>query len=91
MVDPSAQWPCTIISARYGGIYEGAPWLAFPLRFVSIPAEVIGGDTDCDVWFHSPEADFVGRGASPNEAMADMVLRAERYKDRIQKSAWRYL
>ena len=31
-------WPATIITTRYGGVYEAARWLAFPLEWSEIPA-----------------------------------------------------
>jgi hypothetical protein len=47
-------YPVTMIRTRYGGIYEGGEWAAFPIRFDDIPPEVDGDDAACATWW----ADF---------------------------------
>ena len=70
-------FPCTIVAARYGGVYEGARWLAFPLAAAAIPDEVMGNDLTCSAFFEEIEgSDFpLGRGSSPTEAHEDLVAK----------------
>lgn len=48
---PDPLWPITIIASRYGGVYEGAKFLAFNLNFFEIPDAVHGDDISCSTWF----------------------------------------
>ena len=60
-----------MIRTRYGGIYEGGEWAAFPIHFEEIPPDVDGDDATCATWW----ADFahaVGVGDTPDVALADL-------------------
>lgn len=77
----SAEWgglyPVTIVRARYGGTYEGGAWLAFPCDPEKVPLEVSGSDTMCGQFFTTSDAEFIGRGATADEALADLVRRLQ--------------
>lgn len=72
-------WTVTVIQARYGGSCEGGEWICFPCAFYEVPQEAVGGDGDAmDFWEGSAMAAavaLIGRGATPNEAEADMRRR----------------
>lgn len=71
-------YPVTIISARYGGTYEGGRWLAFNCYDGQIPYAATGDDVSCAAWWDcSSDARRVGRGNTPNEALLDLALRLE--------------
>ena len=55
--------PTTIINDRYGGIYSGALWLAFPLEHYEAPREADGCDRAC-VSFWDEYREPVGKGGS---------------------------
>ncbi len=66
-----SMYPVTIIMARYGGIYEGGVWLAFNCYEDEVPAAATSNDISC-VTFFGYAADSVGRGDTPNKALADL-------------------
>lgn len=70
-------YPVTIITARYQGSYEGGLWCAFNLYELEVPPEATGNDIACYEFWHSPNAAKVGRGATPDEALADLTKRLE--------------
>ena len=61
----------TIVSARYGGIYEPGLWLAFPSNPDQLPAEWDVDDLTAARYYeeHSHE---VGAGSTPDEALANL-------------------
>lgn len=65
----------TIVTSRYGGAYSGGAWLAFNCWFEDVPRAAFGDDCVCAEFFGSAAAASVGRGATPDEAMADMRTR----------------
>jgi hypothetical protein len=78
-------YPVVIFKARYGGIYEGAPWIAVrahadpqyatsPLADVRL-AGCQDGDLQCADWYGRAHRDGtpVGRGTCPNAALADLA------------------
>ena len=69
MSEPS--YPVTIIATRYGGIYEGGEWAAFPLHPVQVPAEAIADDVTCSTWWEQ-FGSSVGVGDTPAAALADL-------------------
>jgi hypothetical protein len=75
-------FPLTIIRTRYGGCYEGGAWAAFASDPGEIPYEVSGDDVECSIWWSLPEAEIVGRGSSPMEAIADQMRRAALARER---------
>lgn len=64
------QYPMTVVVARYGGLYEGGSWVAFPFDPWDIPQDAFGGDVDCMIWWRE-NGDSVGTGPTPNDAVAD--------------------
>lgn len=75
-------YPVTVFTSRYGGIYEGAPWIA-----VQTHADpnmcgrsdepdlkgVQGDDIVCSDWFADASATPIGRGDTPDLAVADLA------------------
>lgn len=61
--------PITVISVRYGGIYEGGRWAALPLRPAEVPPEATGNDVECQGWWERPPL-AVGLDTSPDRAVA---------------------
>lgn len=61
----------SIYEARYGGAYEGALWYA-----VRMPIEWLdddqNGDAECMEWFLDYREAPIGRGATPDAALADL-------------------
>lgn len=64
-------YPVTIFKARYGGVYEDAPWIALNCHADEFPADAVGSDTDCS-WFFSGRGRIIGRGNTPDEALASL-------------------
>lgn len=64
-------YPVTIIATRFGGIYEGGAWAAFPVRAERIPADAVSDDVTCATWWED-HGSTVGLGATPNAALADL-------------------
>lgn len=63
----------TIVKSRYGGIYEGEPWLAFPLEPHEIPLDAFGSDLECsEFWQSNPLVQYVGKGWSAQSALFDL-------------------
>lgn len=71
-------WPILILQSRYSGVYEGGHWQAWP-QLASpelMPPAAHGDDVECQLfWFESKIASKVGRGDTPNDALADMFKR----------------
>src|SRR5215831_8075336 len=63
--------PVTITPDRYGGVYSGGAWLAFPLDTSTVPDDPFGGDTFAAAWCAEAGDMPVGRGGSPSEAHDD--------------------
>jgi len=77
-------WQIQIYEDRYSGTYSGGEWVCFP----PLPSEAynqdgfrsrerdledaFGGDVDSLNFWESGRARFVGRGDTPDEALADM-------------------
>lgn len=73
-------WPVTIIKSRYGGGYEGGPWLAFNCEYWQVPEAVYGDDISCSTFFTEYERSNrkknplkIGRGDTPDEALKNLV------------------
>ena len=87
-------YPITVFEARYGGVYEGAPWIAVNLdKNDENWPNLMGDDTECHRAFWSIDNGkvfnsfgdkvFAGRGKNNDEAIADLsrVLLADKYSD----------
>lgn len=66
----------TIVNDRYSGAYLGAEWLAFPLDYWNVPDEVDGGDSECMMFWEDYDG-VVGKGSTPELAMANLVAKME--------------
>lgn len=82
-IELEMSYPLTIISTRYGGTYEGGKFVAFPCEEWAIPDDVQGGDVECMAWWDR-YAEGVGRGATPDAALADLI---ERQSLRVESEA----
>lgn len=73
-------YPVVIRESRYGGIYEGGKWIAFPEcnEFTEPMIDYFEGD-DCFALdlFTDDYKQTVGLGESPNDAYADLCLKRE--------------
>jgi hypothetical protein len=69
-------YPCTIVPARYSGVYEGAPWVALPVGHWALGAEeFVGMDSDdvtCAEWWDEHTLHPIGRGSTPQAAYEDL-------------------
>lgn len=72
-------YPVTITAARYGGSYEGGTWCAFNAYPHHLPPDHDGSDIECMTFWRSDGADRVGRGSSPDAALADLMERVKLY------------
>jgi hypothetical protein len=70
-------YPVTIVSARYGGVYEGAPWVAFARHPDELPIEWNAGDVFASPYYeeHSEE---IGVGMTPDAAYRNLLEKVER-------------
>lgn len=64
-------YPVTLITTRYGGVYEGGAWAAFPCRAHEVPRETVADDVTCVMWWEEHGA-AIGVGATPEDALADL-------------------
>lgn len=79
------RYPLTVVTDRYGGTYSDAAYLAFPLDFDEVPEDVNGDDTEC-VHFWRCYDEPVGKGATVQEAIDDLVEQVKESEDeRIRK------
>jgi len=69
--------PVTITPDRYGGVYSGGAWLAFPLDTSAVPEGPFSGDVLAAAWWDQVGDVPVGRGGSPDQAYDDLVRRLE--------------
>ena len=84
--EPREVYPCSISRARYGGSCEGGKWVAFPLDPEQVPHDAFVGDDPRAIWFwcggdydeESVGTYYVGRGDTPNAALADLIDRLGR-------------
>lgn len=70
-------YPLTVMAARYGGSYEGHSWVAFNCYPHMIPTAAYGDDVSCGgFWGYREDMQpKVGRGATPNQAIFDLIAR----------------
>jgi hypothetical protein len=76
-------YPLSIVAARYGGVYEGGEYLAFPCDPDAIPEGWDSGDVACATWFSERLLSPIGRGRTPDDALSDLVQRLRRHGSRI--------
>ena len=66
--------PCVVAPSRYGGVYEGGRWVAYPSD--AVPTGATSGDTVVASWFLKNDWK-VGAGDDPSSALADLIRRLE--------------
>jgi hypothetical protein len=79
MYNASTPYPSAIVPTRYGGAYEGCAWVAFPLGPEELPEDAFGSDTYCANWWS--EDRLVGKGSTPDTALADLVKKLEELEE----------
>jgi hypothetical protein len=70
-------YPVTIVSARYGGIYEGGAWVAFARFPDELPIEWNAGDVFASRYYEEHSAE-IGVGTTPDEAHRNLLDNIER-------------
>lgn len=65
------RYPITIITTRYGGVYEGGGWAAFNCHPEEVPLAATGDDTDCADWWYRHSSE-VGVGWTPDAALLNL-------------------
>lgn len=69
-------WPIAIWQSRYGGVYEGGRWIAIGnCEILPQHTAMMDQDTECMDFWKSKQADHIGRGATPDEALEDLLRR----------------
>jgi hypothetical protein len=75
-------YPCTIVQTRYRGEYEGGRWAAFNGSILDIhPDSFSTVDAACRRWWMEHWEDPIGRGATPDLALADLNRRLKARAD----------
>ena len=74
------QYPLTVIDDRYSGTYSKASYLAWPREFNEIEDEVCGSDPECMLYWDEFD-DFVGKGATIEDAVADLRRQFQEERD----------
>lgn len=70
-----------VVQSRYSGVYEGGNWHAIPnadagwMWSEGYADYLFGDDEDAVEFWHSKEAEQVGRGGTPNAAVLDLIER----------------
>lgn len=70
-------YPCTVIPARYGGVYEGASWLAFNCVEDQVPWEATGDDITCGNFWNMQSKgmlNYAQRNVVPNEYLQPKLI-----------------
>lgn len=85
-------YPVTIVPARYGGIYEGGQWLAFPCRPDVLRAKCPSwddSDLECTEFWNAvrtePAKWIIGRAADPENAYYDLIVRIKEAADELDR------
>ena len=66
---PDNIYPCTIVADRYGGVYTGGAYTAWPLDPSDAEEEI---DADDMFYYKNLAPGTYGKGATPNEAYDDL-------------------
>lgn len=78
-LDKHPIYPLTIIQDRYNGIYSGGKFTAWNLYPDELPEEAFGDDVTCRCFWADQEI-MVGRGDTPDEALAMLAVSLEQKK-----------
>lgn len=76
-------YPVTIVLDRYGGTYSGGKWLA--IQDYQMPEEIGSSDPDEMLFWrsHKDEKLPIGRGETPDEALKDLMIKAQKYYESL--------
>ena len=66
-------YPVIIIADRYGGVYSGGKYTAWPCTPWDIPVEAAADDVTCAGFWAEHGTELVGLGNTPDEAMNDLI------------------
>jgi hypothetical protein len=69
-----------IVGTRYGGVYEGAAWVAWPGEPEWLDDYAAGDNACAEFWQDYANAPL-GRGEDPNGALADLMRQVAEAKD----------
>ncbi len=69
-------YPVTIIRSRYGGVYEGAEWVAFNEYPLDLSG-AMGSDAECCAFF-SEYKKPIGRGKTPMAAYKSLIRESKK-------------
>lgn len=74
-------FPVTIVADRYGGCYSGGKWLALQVNNDDVPDEIGASDPDEEMFWreHDDNKFPIGKGNTPNEALADLISKSKKY------------
>ena len=80
-------YPVTIVKDRYSGCYSGGKWIAWNLHLEDIPNAWDDDDYTCAGFWGSEHiwARPVGKGNTPEEALADLEHELEAQQDAIKR------
>lgn len=67
-------YPLTIVSDRYSGVYSGGAYTAWNMDADEIPADINGGDIECDKFWEENRL-VCGKGSTVSEAVLDLYLK----------------
>lgn len=76
-------YPLTIIHDRYGGVYSGGNFTAWPYDHWDIDDGVDGDDVSCMTYWNTTE-DLAGRGDTIIDAVIDLGRRAKEEYERFE-------
>lgn len=65
-------YPLVLVDDRYSGAYSKGEWLAFNVLPENIPYEIFDDDITCCAFWSRNEDAAIGKGATPEEAIADL-------------------
>lgn len=85
--------PLTVEEDRYGGIYSGGAYTAWPRRPEDVPTATSGDGEVCDLfWMWARENNImVGLGDTREEAIRDLKMKLEDHPDFDPRNEPRYL
>lgn len=72
---PTELYRVVVSESRYKGAYEGGQWLAWSHFDGKVPEDAFGDDVRCMTFFDGIRDARIGRGATPDEAIADLLAR----------------